>query len=44
MNVLLRGNIAQKLRLGSGLVREALDEMRSYYGQMLRSGATTTGG
>lgn len=25
-----------------GLVREALDEMRSYYGQMLRSGATTT--
>ncbi len=28
--------------LGAGLVREALDEMRSYYGQMLRSGATTT--
>ncbi|MDB6168235.1 MAG: alpha-L-rhamnosidase [Verrucomicrobia bacterium] len=26
----------------AGLVREALDEMRSYYGQMLRSGATTT--
>ena len=28
--------------LDAGLVREALDEMRSYYGQMLRSGATTT--
>ena len=28
--------------LNAGLVREALDEMRSYYGQMLRSGATTT--
>ena len=28
--------------LQAGLVREALDEMRSYYGQMLRSGATTT--
>ncbi|MBX3751345.1 MAG: hypothetical protein KF897_14780 [Opitutaceae bacterium] len=28
--------------LRAGLVREALDEMRSYYGQMLRSGATTT--
>ncbi len=28
--------------LGAGLVREALDEMRSYYGQMLRNGATTT--
>jgi hypothetical protein len=28
--------------LGAGLVREALAEMRSYYGQMLRSGATTT--
>lgn len=28
--------------LGSGLVTEALNEMRSYYGQMLRSGATTT--
>jgi len=28
--------------LGAGLIREALDEMRSYYGQMLRSGATTT--
>ena len=27
---------------GAGLVREALDEMRSYYGQMLRNGATTT--
>ncbi len=26
----------------AGLVREGLDEMRSYYGQMLRSGATTT--
>jgi len=26
----------------AGLAREALDEMRSYYGQMLRSGATTT--
>ncbi len=28
--------------LQAGLVREALEEMRSYYGQMLRSGATTT--
>jgi hypothetical protein len=28
--------------LDAGLTREALDEMRSYYGQMLRSGATTT--
>lgn len=28
--------------LAAGLVREALDEMRSYYGQMLRHGATTT--
>jgi len=28
--------------LRAGLVREAFDEMRSYYGQMLRSGATTT--
>jgi alpha-L-rhamnosidase len=28
--------------LEAGLVTEALDEMRSYYGQMLRSGATTT--
>lgn len=28
--------------LEAGLVREAIDEMRSYYGQMLRSGATTT--
>lgn len=28
--------------LDAGLVREALDEVRSYYGQMLRSGATTT--
>ena len=28
--------------LDTGLTREALDEMRSYYGQMLRSGATTT--
>jgi hypothetical protein len=28
--------------MDAGLVREALDEMRSYYGQMLRSGATTT--
>lgn len=28
--------------LGAGLIREAFDEMRSYYGQMLRSGATTT--
>ena len=28
--------------LDAGLVGEALDEMRSYYGQMLRSGATTT--
>ncbi|MCC6416073.1 MAG: family 78 glycoside hydrolase catalytic domain [Opitutaceae bacterium] len=28
--------------LGAGLVHEALDEMRSYYGQMLSSGATTT--
>lgn len=28
--------------LRAGLVREALEEMRSYYGQMLRSGATTT--
>lgn len=28
--------------LRAGLVREALDEMRSYYGQMLRNGATTT--
>jgi alpha-L-rhamnosidase len=26
----------------AGLTREALDEMRSYWGQMLRSGATTT--
>lgn len=26
----------------AGLTREALDEMRSYYGQMLRSGASTT--
>ncbi|MEZ5414684.1 MAG: alpha-L-rhamnosidase C-terminal domain-containing protein [Opitutaceae bacterium] len=26
----------------AGLIEEALDEMRSYYGQMLRSGATTT--
>ncbi|MFZ9682021.1 MAG: alpha-L-rhamnosidase C-terminal domain-containing protein [Cephaloticoccus sp.] len=26
----------------AGLINEALDEMRSYYGQMLRSGATTT--
>ncbi|MDB6127163.1 MAG: alpha-L-rhamnosidase, partial [Verrucomicrobia bacterium] len=28
--------------LDAGLAREALEEMRSYYGQMLRSGATTT--
>ena len=28
--------------LDAGLTREALDEMRSYYGQMLRNGATTT--
>lgn len=28
--------------LEAGLVREALEEMRSYYGQMLRNGATTT--
>ncbi len=28
--------------MDAGLVREALEEMRSYYGQMLRSGATTT--
>jgi len=28
--------------MNAGLIREALDEMRSYYGQMLRSGATTT--
>jgi alpha-L-rhamnosidase len=28
--------------LDAGLTREALEEMRSYYGQMLRSGATTT--
>uniref|UniRef100_UPI00404AFF0E alpha-L-rhamnosidase-related protein n=2 Tax=Cephaloticoccus sp. TaxID=1985742 RepID=UPI00404AFF0E len=28
--------------LEAGLVREALDEMRSYYGQMLRNDATTT--
>ncbi len=28
--------------LDAGLTHEALDEMRSYYGQMLRSGATTT--
>lgn len=28
--------------LQAGLVSEALDEMRSYYGQMLSSGATTT--
>ena len=28
--------------LDAGLTREALDEIRSYYGQMLRSGATTT--
>jgi len=27
--------------LDAGLTREALEEMRSYYGQMLRSGATT---
>ena len=28
--------------LGAGLTVAALDELRSYYGQMLRSGATTT--
>lgn len=28
--------------MDAGLIREALDEIRSYYGQMLRSGATTT--
>jgi len=28
--------------MDAGLGREALDEMRSYWGQMLRSGATTT--